>query len=209
MNVNRFATLFLSGILMLVGAGTALAQNRMAESIALDPRLEDPTKNRCVGAQSEVPPEKCSAYQDKAYKNGMGCITTEEYNWARMNAVAPLCDPFEDTMYLGWCRCGCFEVSTVVTAFDRLTSILGPVPVDEITVDRHAVSALSEESSIDVLDFAPRKLTATTAGGEDLPLVWVHLANATSIGLSTEHAVLLSTGRWWPPGSLTPPCTAW
>jgi hypothetical protein len=83
----------------------------------------------------------------------------------------------------------------VISAFDRVTNTPSRVPVADVTVAQHDVYALSEESRFDDLSFTPRKLSGKTAGGEELPLVWLELENGSSLGLTTEHAVLISTGE--------------
>jgi len=164
-------------------------------------RLTDPSHNRC--GNDVIAVGECVQYQALAWNNGNGCINATEYNYALANAIAPLCSPFNATMFLGWCRCGCFEKTTTLRTLSLSSGQEQEALVSEIDVDSHEVFAMTEASTLSAIRLEPRPLTATTVGDEELPLVWVHLANGTALGLTTEHAVLLSSGVMVPAKALT------
>ena len=164
-------------------------------------RLTDPNHNRC--GNDVLPVGECPQYQELAWNDGNGCINVTEYNYALANAIAPICSPFDETQFLGWCRCGCFEKTTTLRAISLRNGEEVQANVSEISADSHEVFAMTEDSTLSSMSLAPRALTATTVGDEELPLVWVRLANGVALGLTTEHAVLLSSGIMVTAESLT------
>jgi hypothetical protein len=164
-------------------------------------RLTDPAHNRC--GNDVLPVGECPRFQQLAWNDGAGCINEVEYNFALSNAIAPICNPFDATAFLGWCRCGCFEKTTTLRALSLASGDEAQAVVSEIETSTHEVFAMTEDSTLSDLAFEPRTLTATTAGDEEKPLVWVHLANGVRLGLTTEHAVLLSSGEMIRAESLT------
>jgi hypothetical protein len=173
----------------------ALDEANLSEAHALDGevnRLTDPNHNRC--GDDQIPYGDCPPYQTFAWNDGNGCINATEYNYAMGNAIAPLCAPFDRTTYVGWCRCGCFEKTTTLRAIALSSGAEEQAVVSTIGADTHEVFAMTEDSTWGAFSLEPRTLTATTVGDEELPLVWVRLANGVSLGLTTQHAVLLSSG---------------
>lgn len=155
-------------------------------------RLLDAGHNRC--GNDVLPVANCPPMQEFAWNGGAGCINATEYDYARTHAIAPICSPLARTAFLGWCRCGCLEKSTAVYTFDSVTGIGFDKVVDAITT-ADLVYAMTEEGTVDEPAFSARALYATTAGSEANELVWVKLADGTTLGLTEEHAVLLSTGE--------------
>lgn len=162
-------------------------------------RLADETRNRC--GDDELPVDDCPPAQDLAWNGGNGCINATEYVYAQKNAIAPLCNPVRPQVFAGWCRCGCFEKSTELYAMDSVIGRAQMARVDTITTDWQ-VLAMKDTGTVDVPEFAPRPITATTVGSETKPLVWVNLDNGRSLGLTEQHAVLLSTGEMIPAHAL-------
>lgn len=86
------------------------------------------------------------------------------------------------------------EKSTTVYTFDSVTGTGFDKVVDAITT-ADLVYAMTEEGTVDEPAFSARALYATTTGSEANDLVWVKLVDGTTLGLTEEHAVLLSTGE--------------
>lgn len=158
-------------------------------------RLTDPVNNRC--GDNMVPPQECPDMQNVAYNNGNGCINAKEYDFARANAIAPICHPLKPTVYIGWCRCGCFEKTTELLSFDAATGQGQLKNVTKVAIGDE-LYAMKDDATVDDPQLEPRPVTATTVGDEEKPLVWVHLENGKVLGLTEQHAVLLSTGEMIP-----------
>ncbi len=155
-------------------------------------RLTDPGHNRC--GDNVLPASQCPTAQQAAWNNGQGCINQTEYNYALNNAIAPLCAQWSPTQFVGWCRCGCFEKSTQVLVrgkADHQVAIAGVGALDKDIFDAYT---MTDDSTLYAPIWEARSITATTVGTEEKPLVWVHLENGSSIGLTEEHAVLTAEG---------------
>jgi hypothetical protein len=156
-------------------------------------RLDDPNYNRCAG-DAQIPPAECEQYQEFAWNAGAGCITFEEYLYARQNFVAPICSQFVRTEYMGYCRCGCLAKETQV--YVEQNHVLQWVPVDNLPGHEAEVSmlTLSKSATMTSWDFATPGLMAMTIGPEKAPLVWVKTMTGLVIGLTETHGVLLANG---------------
>lgn len=155
-------------------------------------RLTDPGHNRC--GDNVLPASQCPTAQQTAWNNGQGCINQTEYNYALNNAIAPLCAQWNPTQFVGWCRCGCFEKSTQILTRVKAENRLAQVGVDVLNQDIFDAYTMTDDSTLYAPIWEARTITATTVGTEEKPLVWVHLENGSSIGLTEEHAVLTAEG---------------
>jgi hypothetical protein len=122
----------------------------------------------------------------------------DEYQFAITNSVAPLCGfPMHPTVYIGWCRCGCFEKGTSIAMMDRSSMTRASVLVEDVESVRDTLDAvtMTSESELDGLAFESRPVLATTAGPEEKPLVVVIMGDGRRLGVTEQHALLLSTGE--------------
>ncbi len=173
---------------------TALGDRQLAPEIPGEQcRLSNENDNRC--GDDQIPAKDCPDMQDYAYNDGNGCINGTEYNFAVKNVKAPFCSPLNRKIYVGWCRCGCFDSSTHLTSYNLLQDADEERLVSEFVAYENNVYAMTEMSTMSQPEFEPREVIATTVGPEEKPLVWVELADGTSLGLTEQHAVLLSTGE--------------
>jgi hypothetical protein len=156
-------------------------------------RLTDPNYNRCAG-DAAIPPEQCEQYQEFAWNGGDGCITFEEYLYARQNFIAPICNQFDRHQYLGYCRCGCLARETQV--FVEQDKVLKWVAIDSLPGHEaeSKLLTLAEQATMTTWDYLTPGLMAMTIGPEKNPLVWVKTTTGLTIGLTETHGVLLSNG---------------
>lgn len=156
-------------------------------------RLLDPGYNRCAN-DAAIPPSECEQYQEFAWNGGNGCITFEEYLYARDFFIAPICNQFDRTKYLGYCRCGCLAKSTQV--YVEKDHALQWVAIDSLPGHEaeSKMVTLAEQATMQTWDYSTPSLMAMTIGPERDPLIWVTTMTGLTIGLTETHGVLLSTG---------------
>lgn len=183
--MKKMLLVFLASVCSMFLASTADATNR----------LTNPNDNRCYG-DTTMTPEECQQNQELAWSNGNGCITFEEYTYARQNFIAPLCKwPFQPREYLGYCRCGCLAQGTEVFVLQDHT--LQWQPIDNFSsrdVNNGSMVTLAEQATMRNWDYSTRDLMAMTIGPEEKPLVWVTTQSGLEIGLTETHGVLLANG---------------
>lgn len=167
-------------------------QQAASDSSDEENRLTQQAYNRC--GNNVLPISNCPPMTEYAWNNGAGCINATEYDYARGRAMAPICSPMDRTQFIGFCTCGCLEKTTKVYTFDSATGVGVDKVVDAIST-ADLVYAMTEEATVDEPAFSARELFATTAGDEAKALVWVKLTDGSTLGLTEEHAVLLSTGE--------------
>lgn len=149
-----------------------------------------PNQNRC--GDNQIPVSDCPAYQNLAFFTNH-CINGTEYSYAQSHSIAPLCSQLNPTVYIGFCYCGCLERSTGILTVDPGSGKASSQRIDSIVVGAQ-VHALTGGATLSALQFAPRGVAATTAGGEKTPLVVLHLADGATLSATEQHAILLSTG---------------
>lgn len=150
-----------------------------------------PNQNRCGDNQISV--ADCPQYQNLAYSNGAGCINLVEYQYSQGHSIAPLCSPLDPHTYIGFCYCGCLERSTGIFILDPATGKSSSQRIDSITVGS-LVQALTEDATLSALQFQPRGIEATTAGGEKSPMVVLRMADGATLAATEQHAILVSSG---------------
>lgn len=156
-------------------------------------RLDDPGYNRCAN-DSAIPPAQCEQYQEFAWNGGAGCITYAEYLYARQLFIAPMCNMFDRTQYIGYCRCGCVAKDTQV--YVEQDQALQWVSIDSLP-GREAETkmlALAKKATTKKWDYSTQELVAMTIGPEREPLVWITTTSGAKIGLTETHGVLLANG---------------
>jgi hypothetical protein len=151
-----------------------------------------PNQNRCGDNQISV--ADCPQYQSLAYFTDH-CINTTEYNYSVAHSIAPLCSQINPTAYIGFCYCGCLERTTELFVKEPVSGKDTTQRIDKITVGSVQVHALTEDTTLSSVRYAPRGLEAKTAGAENKPLVVLHLADGVTLGATELHAILISTGQ--------------
>jgi len=134
---------------------------------------------------------QCPMYQEFARTH---CINNTEYIYAQAHSIAPVCGTFDTTIYIGYCFCGCLERSTDVWVQDPDSGEDRMQQIDSILAGSALAHAFTDETTLSAVSYAPRQIEATTAGGEQQPLVVLQLQDGTTLGASELHAVLVSTG---------------
>jgi hypothetical protein len=150
-----------------------------------------PNQNRCGADQ--MPPGDCPLFQDVAYFTNH-CINGTEYDYARSHSIAPICNQFVPTQYIGFCYCGCLERATEIFVNDPVSGKSSAQQIGSITVGSVQIYALTEDTTLSSVQYAPRGLEAVTTGAEREPLVVLHLDGGIVLAVTELHAILLSTG---------------
>jgi hypothetical protein len=137
-----------------------------------------------------VDQESCKEGQKEALTKG--CISREEYEYAVAQNVIPTC----------WgkrlgavCTCGCFapEVRIAVINASNESQWLRIDKVAEHP-NTYKLWTFTNYTSFSNLKPKKRSLKRITRGPELKPLVYVTAENGSVLGLTEEHAVLLSNG---------------
>lgn len=167
-------------------------------------RLPDIAGNRC--GDNQIPVAECPDYQEYAWNGGAGCINVTEYNYAKANSIAPMCGLTNRTRYIGWCRCGCFERSTRIYVHDVASATAKWVPVDSLPnqESKLGIYTLAADATLQNPSWTVHSMLDTTVGPEEKPLVYVRTEGGSVLGLTEQHAVLLSTGHMVRAVELTP-----
>lgn len=158
--------------------------------------------SRCYA--NELPLAECTAYRDQAYYGipawGVpGCITLEEYDYAKANSLAPICSfiPGATPVLFAVCTCGCFEEGTKLSVAELRTGRKRLASIEEIVnnASHFAAYSATDNSTLGTLAFEARNLNRVTSGPEDKPLVIIKTESGKRIGLSGKHAILLASGN--------------
>lgn len=194
-------------VLGLVLASSFAYPTLSSAEVPADPtnRLTDMHGNRC--GENQIPVARCPGYQEFAWNGGSGCINATEYNYAKVNSIAPMCDTlFDRTSYIGWCRCGCFERSTRVFVQDAASTAAQWVPVDTLPNQEFklGIYTLATGATLQNPSRTVHAILDTTVGPEEKPLIYIRTEGGAVLGLTEQHAVLLSTGHMVRAVELTP-----
>jgi hypothetical protein len=151
-----------------------------------------PGHNRC--GDEQIPYEECPDYQYIA-RYVDGCINDEEYAYSQAWSIAPICSPMYPDRYVGFCYCGCLERSTQILATDPVTGAEVTPRIDQIERGGVRIHALTEEATLSSVRYTSRDVVATTAGGENNPMVVLQLEGGIILSATEQHAILLASGE--------------
>jgi hypothetical protein len=152
-------------------------------------------QKRC--AQREIPQSECTRKQKRA--RDLGCVTLEEYNFLVQENICPRCnwDNPGLTAYDGWCPQGCFARGTRILVQDLSNDTTKWVTVEVVAenISGYRVWAVDEKSNRGNLSFTQFDIKRAIVGPEIFPMVNLQMQDGKELSLSSEHAVLLSSGK--------------
>ncbi len=144
---------------------------------------------RC--AERALPQERCDQMRQRALDSN--CISREKYNSLAFNHC-PLCD---DGLYMGWCLAGCFKRGTKILVSNLKTGIQQWEVIEEVVAHKELYQVLAianqDNEKRPVFRFFPIKLVVH--GPEAEPLVMIKTENGKELGLTSQHGVLLDSGK--------------
>jgi len=171
------------GLVSLFISTPLSAINQIAE-------LVGSSRNTIRCAHIPIGPEKCASIQAKALKDK--CITKEEYDYAVASNYLPSC---AEGMLIGVCTCGCFAPETrigVINPNDKSEWIRIDILAQQ--PNNYQLWTLGKASSLSHPKLKARELQRVTHGPESKALFYISVASGSRLGLTEEHAVLLSDG---------------
>lgn len=170
--------------------------------LSLANRITSP-QNPSARCTKPIPDFNCQTLQDKALSSG--CITQEEYQTLRGIGSAPFCDSalMDDSQkpldqLASWCPCGCFHPHTEIRSI--LNSSQTQEPFQE-AVDiakaphLYSVAHLHPQSSLNHPQITYSGIAQSTSGTELKELIVLSLSTGRTLKVTTEHAVLLKSGK--------------
>jgi len=168
-------------LIMIFGAGFANA-SRIAKPG--DPNI------RCNN--EELTQGECE--EDRRDAIAGNCVTQQELQEIISYNGCPVC---KKGRYKGWCAVGCFVRGTKLLVLDSVADALVWTPVENIVQNhsRYHMIALDRSATRSNLEFVDLPIRFTVVGPELKPLVIIKTENQRTLGLSSEHAVVLSNGN--------------
>lgn len=155
-------------------------------------RISPPGKEQAIRCLSTGPSkEKAAKQRERALK--MDCITKDEFDLLASYEGYPVCN--EEHKLEGWCPPGCFVRGTMILVTNKESGLIKYAPVEDIVANRMKYLVWCMTKSPNGIHFAPHKIKLTTQGPEEEPIIYVRLDNGNRIGLTSEHGVLLATGK--------------
>lgn len=155
----------------------------------IDPSCSGP--HRC--SKEALPQETCNDDREDALRTG--CVTRDEYNTLVHYNVCPSCN--RRNQYTACCPPGCFVRGTKILVTD-LQENQRKWEAIEIIVnnpDQFHVWALEVRSSLTKPMIRPFPIRSRVFGPEEFPIVFLRTTTGRELGLTAQHAVLLSSGK--------------
>lgn len=163
---------------------------------AINRILEMPHLNNGRCLNRSIPADACTREQTRALSSH--CISLDEYNTLVQMSYFPSCISIDGQMELvSWCTCGCFEESTRLFSLSGSDSEPKWNVIKDIVADErnYFLWSLSDDATIFDFKTIPRKIVRNTQGPEQEPLIYLHTDANNTLGLTSEHAVLLWSGE--------------
>ena len=172
---------------MFLMASQSFARNRI---------LEQPHLNLGRSMDEGIPAEDCSREQKNALSNH--CINDEEYDTLVKQNYFPSCTKIAGKIKLtGWFTCGCFDPNARIYSLSKSSSESEWNTVRDIVADEqnYQLWSLSDNATLSDFRTETRGILRSSHGPEKKPLVIIHTADGNTLGVTTEHAVLLWSGE--------------
>jgi len=161
--------------------------NRIVKKVEGLKKGENPLRCRDIEQTKE-----CPTLQKKRLQQGK--ISQAEYHTlVAANVIAV----FDDDDFMGVCPCGCFDPSTRLSLYSTRTLSYTPMPISELVgkTANFTVLSLGEDAVFSLMTVAQQSIELTTSGPESEPLIYIHTDSGSVLGVTDNHAILLSSGK--------------
>lgn len=181
-----FAKMKLTMFVLFLGS-QCFASNRILEQAHLN------DNKRCVFGDTS--PEDCANDQNEGL--AIQCINQEEYDTLVKMNYYPLCAKRKGQQQLvGWCTCGCFDPNARLFSLKKSGDSQWNKIRDILSNEKeNQLLSLSDDATLSNFQTEFRDIVRSTKGPEKKPLVFIHTSEGNTLGLTTEHAVLLWSGE--------------
>lgn len=182
--VNYFTFVFLL---------SCLSTNLLADKVGRIDSTHDP-KFRC--SNNELPQERCDQMRARALRHG--CVTPAEYSLLVKHNLCPQCDFSRRglTAYKNYCPKGCFARGTRILVKDLLNEQTRWEAIENVVFHtlRFEVWSIDDSSGIGALSLTSRAIRSSQIGPEEEPMVNLSIDDGSKLGVTSRHAMLLSSG---------------